>query len=137
MVDVHARHKRGQEGEELAVAFLKRKGLRIVARNWRKGSLELDIVAEKGDTLIFVEVRTRQADALVSAAESFSAAKARAFFKAVRAYLMMNDAWHKSCRCDLVCVTMIDGQPPQTEHYEHVLEFTPTMDRGHTSWQPW
>jgi putative endonuclease len=50
----------GQEGEELAAAYLVTLGYDIVARNWRTRSGELDIVARDGEWLVFVEVRARR-----------------------------------------------------------------------------
>lgn len=52
--------KIGVLGEEVAVRFLERAGYRILARNWRAGRLEIDLVARDGDTVVFVEVKTRR-----------------------------------------------------------------------------
>ena len=49
----------GREGEALAANFLQQKGYEIVDRNWRYGPKEIDIVARDGDTMVFVEVKTR------------------------------------------------------------------------------
>jgi putative endonuclease len=49
----------GIRGEDLAVTFLKKKGYRIRDRNYRTPLGEMDIIAEDGGTLVFVEVKTR------------------------------------------------------------------------------
>jgi putative endonuclease len=49
----------GHEGEAAAADFLQRLGYRILHRNWRSGHKELDIVAQDGDMLVVVEVKTR------------------------------------------------------------------------------
>lgn len=49
----------GTNGELIAVNFLKNKGYHIVATNWRSGKKEIDIIAEIGDNIVFVEVKTR------------------------------------------------------------------------------
>jgi putative endonuclease len=49
----------GKRGERVAARFLKRRGLRILARNVRAGHGEIDIVAQEGSTLVFVEVKSR------------------------------------------------------------------------------
>ncbi|MCQ2223795.1 MAG: YraN family protein [Bacteroidaceae bacterium] len=55
----------GSQGEDLAVRFLEEKGYQIVCRNWRnRGRKELDIVATKDNTLVFVEVKTRRVGSL-------------------------------------------------------------------------
>jgi putative endonuclease len=51
----------GEEGEELAARFLEERGYRIVARRWRGAGREIDLIAEKGDIVAFVEVKTRRA----------------------------------------------------------------------------
>mgnify|MGYP000085479978 CR=1 FL=1 len=49
----------GDKGEELAVKFLKKKGYKIIKRNYRTPTGEIDIIAKDGDKLVFVEVKTR------------------------------------------------------------------------------
>lgn len=52
-------HHLGIEGEALAAAHLERAGWRIVARNWRLGHKEIDLIARRARTVAFVEVKTR------------------------------------------------------------------------------
>ena len=52
----------GEEGEKIAVNYLKSKGYLVHHTNWRMGHLEVDIVAEDGEELVFVEVKTRSSD---------------------------------------------------------------------------
>ena len=51
----------GAEGESRAAVHLERRGYRIVARNVRAGRVELDVIAQKSRTLVFVEVKSRRA----------------------------------------------------------------------------
>ena len=155
----------GRAGEEAAARYLAAAGFAILARNWRQGSLELDIVCREKDTLVFVEVRSRASGALVTAAESLGPGKRRSLFKAVRAYLAAYNAWDQPCRVDLICVTgaaptsrpatsspassaassassapspaATDLADLRLEHLRHVLEFKESLDRRHTAWQPW
>ena len=52
----------GSEGEEVAVRFLKKKRYGIIARNYKTPIGEIDIIAKDGDTIVFVEVKTRAND---------------------------------------------------------------------------
>ncbi len=141
----------GREGEELAAAYLRQKGLQIVARNWRHGRYELDIVCRDADTLVFVEVRTRRHSGMVHPLETLTPKKIRAFLKAVHLYLFTTKQWQTPCRCDLVCVqtnTIASALPlwkkpfqsflhtvqPHIEHHIHVIEYSATMAGRHTSW---
>jgi len=58
-----AGHTLGARGETRAAAYLEERGYRILARNTRSGGVELDIVASRGATLVFVEVKTRRSRA--------------------------------------------------------------------------
>ncbi|MFB2118072.1 YraN family protein [Parapedobacter sp. 2B3] len=51
--------QRGKRGEEAAVGLLQRQGYRIRHQNWRYKNLEVDIIADDGEILVFVEVKTR------------------------------------------------------------------------------
>lgn len=98
------RHIIGQIGEREAYRMLKDKGFRILCRNWRKGNLELDIVARDGAALVFVEVRTRKAGSLVSGYHSINARKKRSLLKACRAYLNQMRGGVACLRFDVVDV---------------------------------
>jgi putative endonuclease len=52
--------KQGQEGEVLAKNYLLKQGYEILERNWRCKKYEIDIIAKKGETMVFVEVKTRK-----------------------------------------------------------------------------
>ena len=66
----------GRFGEQLAARTLSETGLRILARNWRCDQGELDIVAQEGATIVFVEVKTRSTTAFGTPAEAVTPAKA-------------------------------------------------------------
>lgn len=58
----HSCHKLGNKGEEIAIRFLKSKGYKILIRNFLTPFGEADIVAKDGDSIVFVEVKTRSSD---------------------------------------------------------------------------
>ncbi|HIW77645.1 MAG TPA: YraN family protein [Candidatus Bilophila faecipullorum] len=133
---MNVRYERGRAGEAAAAAYLEEAGLRIIARNWRGGPYELDLVCEDGETLVFVEVRTRGRRSLASAEESLSPVKCRNVVKAARAYLTATGLWDRPCRFDLVCVCDA-GATPQLDYYRHVFDISEIMGSGDAAWQPW
>ena len=72
-----ARKALGAFGEDKAAAWYERNGYRVVARNWRCRDGELDIVARRGSTVVFCEVKTRASAAFGVPAEAVTAAKQR------------------------------------------------------------
>lgn len=93
----------GAVAEAAAAAFLETHGLRIRARNFRTRFGEIDLVAEQGDTLVFVEVRKRTSERFGGAAGSISAAKRARIVAAASLYLagLRGDP---PCRFDAVLV---------------------------------
>ena len=57
-------HILGNKGEDIAADHLKKSGFKILFRNWKWGKHEIDIIAEKDDMVVFVEVKTRTDDFL-------------------------------------------------------------------------
>lgn len=74
-------------GESLVAEYLKSCGYIIVKRNWRDRFGEIDVIAEKGEHIIFVEVKTRTEDALVSGIESVNRKKAERIRKTALSFL--------------------------------------------------
>jgi putative endonuclease len=72
-----SRRSLGELGERLAVQHLEAKGYRIVRRGYRTREGEVDIIAERGGVLVFVEVRCRRGNRMGAAVESLTAAKKR------------------------------------------------------------
>ena len=130
----------GLDGENAAVRLLQDMGWRILARNWRSGHLELDIIAEEDGVLVFVEVKTRARSGLQSPHEALTAVKKERLMRAAQSWLAAHDAWERPCRFDLVCVTAHAGTY-QTELIRHVMEFGEqtrhAVGRRNASWQPW
>ncbi len=81
------RSELGHKGEELACAYLQERGFRILKRNWRSGHKEIDIIAQKGDILHFVEVKTRSSNCMGMPEEAVTMAKQRLLIRAAQAYI--------------------------------------------------
>jgi len=106
----------GKQGEELAADFLRVHGYEIKARNWRVNRLEIDLVAARGDTLIFVEVKTRSSTEFGSPAAYVDARKKRLLASAASAYMQsVGHEW--AFRFDLISVVIPARGAPQIEHF--------------------
>lgn len=98
------KQKLGQQGEEIAVAHLRRQGYVILERNWRCPLGELDIVAREGDTLAFVEVRLRRGDRFGTAEESITPAKQTRLMDLAQTYLQETDQLDQAWRIDVMAI---------------------------------
>lgn len=96
----------GQKGEEMAVNYLIKSGYKIVARNFRCRSGEIDIVAIEGEYTVFIEVKTRTGAGFGTAAEAVNYKKQKQIHKAAAYYLMKTGQTEKNCRFDVVTVHM-------------------------------
>ena len=103
--------KRGAEAEAMAAAFLERKGLRVIERNYRCRLGEIDLVAREGATTVFVEVRQRASSAFGGAAASITSAKRQRLVRAARHYLSRLRTLPQ-CRFDAL---LIEGDPPRID----------------------
>lgn len=104
-------NKLGVDAETMAAAFLEKRGLEIIARNYRCKLGEIDLVARDGVTTVFVEVRKRASPAFGGAAASITAAKRLKLLRTARHYLSRLRAMPQ-CRFDAL---LIQGDPPQIE----------------------
>ena len=102
-----ARQVLGVTGEGLARRHLEQRGYRFVAANWRRTYGELDLIMRDGDVLVFVEVKTRSGERLVTAEESLTAAQARRLLLAAQSFLAQRaDLAGLFWRIDFVAVTL-------------------------------
>ncbi len=102
----------GPLAERAAAWLLRLKGYRIRHRNWRAGRLELDLVAERGAMLVFVEVKARSSGVYGGAAAALDAAKQRRLVRAAAAYLTRFSLWDRPCRFDAVLIERVGGRLP-------------------------
>ena len=91
----------GDWGEDVAAAHLVAKGFRILDRRLRLGPGEIDLLAQDGETLVFVEVKALHGGVGMDPAENVHAAKRRRLVRAARAYLARL-AREPYCRFDVV-----------------------------------
>jgi len=103
------RKKTGNEGEDAAARYLESLGHQILARNWRAGHLEIDIISLAGDGIHFVEVKTRRPPLQADPQESVTVTKQKRLAKAALAYMNRSkDPRLRDVECifDIVAVTI-------------------------------
>ena len=116
------RRDTGILGEKLARDFLKKHGYRILDTNYRCPHGEIDIVARRGDVLVFVEVRTRRSLEYGSPEESVTAAKKEHLKATAFHYCQTHDNLPLHYRIDFVAVELDGkGQPLRIELIENVV----------------
>jgi putative endonuclease len=111
----------GRDGEALAEAFLRGLRYRIVARNYRCRAGEIDLIAEDGATLVFVEVRSRTGDGFGGPLESVDRRKQARLARVARHFLGDRGWAERDARFDVIGVRF-DREPPGVEHVTGAFE---------------
>ena len=114
----------GKWGEERAADYLQRKGYRIVARNWKSGHRDIDIIAMDGDeydgTVVFVEVKTRRNRVFAEPEEAVDWHKRRSLQGAINHYVKYYRVNHH-IRFDIVTVVGTpDDAKPEIDHLKDI-----------------
>jgi putative endonuclease len=104
--------KKGTIGENFAVDFLQKKGYRILQRNYRFEHGEIDIIAEDGNVLVFVEVKARRSKEFGEPEDAVTPRKREKIRSTANGYLFENNIEDKECRFDVIAV---DYQDDRTE----------------------
>ena len=106
---MHARTQFGTVGENLAVEHLAGQGYRIIARNSRTKTGELDVVAQRGSTLVFCEVKTRTDDRFGIPAEAVGRAKHARLRRLAAQWMAEHKPGSVEVRFDVVSVIVRNG----------------------------
>lgn len=114
-------HALGRSGEEAAVAYLKRKKFSLVERGFRFHRGEIDIIAYDGDTLVFIEVKTRRDKVFGLPEESVTPAKQTQLRRVAEAYLTVNDLCDVPCRFDILSVSYDEKKGYEIRHLENAF----------------
>lgn len=112
----------GHAGEEMATAFVEDLGYTVVTRNYRKRFGEIDIVAEDGETLVFIEVKTRSSERFGSPLEAVDARKQLRMARAALDYMASCGQHDRLARFDVVAVRLQPDGPPQIEHIRNAFD---------------
>jgi putative endonuclease len=113
----------GQRGENMAARFLRNQGYKIIVRNFRCEVGEVDIIARDGQTLVFVEVKTRAYDD-PTPEDQVNQHKRHQITKAARFYLSRYGVPQPPSRFDVVAIIWPAGREPQIRHTQDAFEAT-------------
>ncbi len=106
----------GEKGEDMAVEYLKKLGYKILARNYRFGHGEIDIIAKDKETIVFVEVKTRENLNFGPPELAITKRKQQQIKKIGEAYLHENNITDTECRMDVVAILMERNKKPEINH---------------------
>jgi putative endonuclease len=111
----------GRRGEDIAHRYLQRVGIIIVARNYRmsSGAGELDLIGWENETLVFVEVKSRQTDEYGAPDRAIGRQKEASLFRAAREYARHAEVPWEKVRFDVV--NIVFSTPPQVTHFRDVF----------------
>ncbi|MEZ6055363.1 MAG: YraN family protein [Planctomycetaceae bacterium] len=116
----------GDRGERLATKFLRNLGFTILATQDRSLLGEIDIVVQKGDTIVFVEVKTRKSTAAGHPTEAITLTKQKQLTRTALAWLKRRNLLEHRARFDVIAIIWGDGKEPIIQHY--INAFEPTGD---------
>lgn len=119
-----AHTKLDRRGEQAAALFAERRGARLLARNWRGGGGELDLVLDDAGTIVFVEVKTRASETCGSAFEAVTRAKQRKITGAALAFLQEHALAGRPCRFDVLAV-LPQGETCEVRWLANAFEAAP------------
>ncbi len=113
----------GDTAEHVARGYLEEKGYKILNTNWRVGHLELDIVAQDGDELVIVEVKSRMGEPFEHPVDALSDKKIKKVITAAEAWIQFYN-WPGETRFDLILVTINGSNEFEIEHYDNAFNST-------------
>lgn len=116
----------GRLGESLAAEFLVNQRYVILECNYRKPYGEVDIIARDGDTLVFVEVKTRKSSGFGSAFEAVDRRKQRHLSRIAQEYLQSHSMVGSPARFDVIAIQLDnDSQPVRIDHIKNAFDCVP------------
>lgn len=111
----------GKEGERIAERYLKKKGYRLVERNYRCPVGELDLIALDRRVIVFVEVKTRSGDRFGVPLESVHQRKQHKMIKTALFFLSQHRLHHREARFDVLGIS-VSGPEPMVEHIQNAFD---------------
>lgn len=96
----------GRHGENLAVDYLRSQGYKILERNFKARYVEIDIIAQDKDVLVFVEVKTRFSEKYGTPEEAITPWKLKTLKKAAEYYKLLHPELSEALRIDVVAIEL-------------------------------
>ncbi|NTU96969.1 MAG: YraN family protein [Chlorobiaceae bacterium] len=117
-------HTLGPQGEKAAAEYLRKKGYRILERNYRYRRNEIDIIARDRGTICFIEVKTRSTAEKGDPLEAVTPQKQQEIIKAAKAYLAFSGNMQSDCRFDVIAVRVQNTNAGMTGPFviQHVTD---------------
>jgi putative endonuclease len=113
----------GIQGEEIAAEYLKGQRYRVIETNFRCRCGEIDIVARDGNTLVFVEVKTRRTSSYGPPQLSVTQFKQRQISKAALTYLTKSRLTEMNARFDVISI-VLTGERSVVDHIKNAFDLT-------------
>ena len=114
------KRQKGTEGEDIAVKYLESKGYRIIQRNYRFERNEIDIIAEYGNMLVFIEVKARRSKEFGDPEDSVTLKKRARIRATAEGYLYEKRIDDRGCRFDVIAIEYIDNNT-EIRHIENAF----------------
>jgi len=115
----------GKQGEDQAAEFLVKRGYKLLERNYRTRSGEIDLIALHQGQVVFVEVKTRTSNAYGAPELAVNHRKQQRMIKAALGYIKYKKLHQVPCRFDVVAITAVAGN--EVELIQNAFE----VDRTH------
>jgi len=117
----------GPEGEAIAAAFLKKRGYKIVEKNFKCSIGEIDLIAWEGETLVFIEVKARSSAKFGGPEAAVTSKKQEKINRVALAYIQKEKLFNALCRFDVVGIV-------KDEAGEKVTLFQNAFEGGSSAW---
>ena len=104
-------HRFGKKSECIAVKHLKKRKYKILEENYRTKLGEIDIIAKDGDTIAFVEVKSKRSDHFGNPKGAVTPQKQRKISMVALQYLKATNQSHHKARFDVVAIRLINNKP--------------------------
>lgn len=101
----------GKKGENLALKTIRSMGYKDILQNYRCRLGEIDLIARDGDTLVFLEIKTRRTGSTAYAKEAVNVRKRRQISKVALNYMKTNNCENTRARFDVVAISLVGSSP--------------------------